>query len=287
MAQLIDGKAIAAGIRREAEREVQALRNLGVVPSLVAVEVGHDAASELYLRRQERSCQRLEIAYQRLRLPADTTEVALRREIGHLNRREDVTGVILQVPLPSQINPRVVRRDLAPEKDVEGVNPQNLGSLLSGHPSLVPCTAAAALACIESTGLDLRGADAVVVGHSETVGKPIAILLMERLATVTTCHHGTRDVASHTRCADLVVVAVGRPGLITADMIKDGAVVIDIGINEIERDGETLVVGDVAPNVVNVAGWLTPVPGGVGPVTVAMLLRNTARALARQGPLAG
>jgi len=287
VARLIDGKKIAAEIRGEAEREVQALTRLGVVPSLVAVEVGDDPASELYLKRQETSCARLGIRYQRLRLEDSVTEAELIRQIGHLNHRPDVTGIIIQMPLPQHVNPRAARRAISPEKDVEGVQPQNLGYLLSGRTSLVPCTAAAALACIESTDLVLHGTEAVVVGHSETVGKPIALLLMERLATVTVCHHGTTDLASHTSRADLLVVAVGKPGLISSDTIKNGAVVIDIGINEIERDGHTEVVGDVDPGAADRASWMTPVPGGVGPVTVAMLLRNTARAVARQGPLAG
>lgn len=280
MTELIDGKAIAKAVRDEVAAEVEALTARGRQPHLIAVEVGHDPASELYVKRQAKTCKKLGIAYEQLRLPDSTNEADLLKELDRLAERTDVTGIILQMPLPDHIDPRTARRILCSEKDVEGVHPQNLGWLLSGRTTLVPPTAAAAFACIESTGVTLRGAEAVVVGHSETVGKPVALLLMESLATVTVCHHGTKDVASHTRKADIVVVAVGKPGLITGDMIRPGAVVVDVGINEIEDgDGGTRVVGDVdRESVEGVAGWLTPVPGGVGPVTVAMLTRNTVRA---------
>lgn len=275
MAKLIDGKAIAATVRREVQDAVAAR---GAPPSLVAVQVGDDPASHLYVRRQEKSCAQLGIAYRRLRLPTDTSEGALLEELRALNATDDVTGIILQMPLPSHIDPRLARRVMDPVKDVEGVHPENLGWLLSGRATRVPPTAAAALACIESTGVPLEGAGAVVVGHSETVGRPVALLLMERLATVTVAHHATHDVAAHTANADIVVVAVGKPGLVTAAMIKPGAVVVDVGINEVaHEDGSTTVVGDVDPSVADQAGWLTPVPGGVGPVTVAMLMRNAAK----------
>ena len=278
MAKLIDGKAIAAAVRREVQDAVATRAAQGAPPSLVAVQVADDAASDLYVRRQERSCAKLGIAFQRLRLPSDATEGRLLDELAALNGRGDVTGIILQMPLPAHINPRVARRGLAPDKDVEGVHPENLGWLLSGRTTRVPPTAAAALACIESTGVQLEGAEAVVIGHSETVGKPVALLLMERLATVTVAHHAPHDVAAHTTRADVVVVAVGKPGLVTASMIKPGAVVVDVGINEVEQeDGSTIVVGDVDASVADQAGWLSPVPGGVGPVTVAMLMRNATK----------
>ena len=244
----------------------------------MSVQVGDDPASDLYARRQEKSCAELGIAYRRLRLPDDTCEDALLEELGALNAKDDVTGIILQMPLPSHIGPRRAQRSLDASKDVEGVHPENLGWLLSGRTTRVPPTAAATLACIESTGVPLEGAEVVVVGHSETVGKPVALLLMERLATVTVAHHATHDVARHTAKADIVVVAVGKPGLVTAAMIKPGAVVVDVGINEVaHEDGSTTVVGDVDPSVADQAGWLSPVPGGVGPVTVAMLMRNAAK----------
>ena len=281
MAKLIDGRAIAKAVRAEVRAEVEALTAAGRRPSLVAVEVGHDPASELYVRRQAKTCGKLGIAYDRLQLPEDCSEAALLAELDRLAERDDVTGVILQMPLPAQINPRTARRALSPDMDIEGVHPQTLGWLLSGRTTLAPPTAAAALACIEATGVPLAGAEAVVVGHSETVGKPVALLLMERLATVTVCHHETRSVADHTKDADIVVVAVGKPGLVTGSMIKPGAVVIDVGINEVDDgSGGTRVVGDVEfDSVEPVASWITPVPGGVGPVTVAMLAKNTVRAL--------
>jgi methylenetetrahydrofolate dehydrogenase (NADP+)/methenyltetrahydrofolate cyclohydrolase len=286
VATLIDGRAIAARIEKETQREILGLARMGARPSLVAVQVGEDSASELYLRRQERACARLGIPFRRLGLAAETSERQLLREISELNRDPGVTGIMLQMPLPPPINLRTARRALSPEKDVEGVHPQNLGWLLSGRPILIPCTAAAGIECLTETGAPLEGLEAVVVGHSETVGKPVALLLMERLCTVTVCHHGTRDLRAHTRRADVLVVAVGRPGLIDGDAVKEQSIVIDVGINEVERGGRTEVVGDVdAATVAPKAAWLTPVPGGVGPVTVAMLLRNTLRSLARQGPL--
>ncbi len=279
MAQIIDGKAIARDIKAETRRMVEVQTAAGSPPSLVALGVGDDPASELYARRQAKICEKLGIAYERVQLPAETPEEAVLEQIRALNRQEDVSGIIIQVPLPDHIDPRAARRALHPDKDVEGVHPENLGWLLSGRTTLVPPTAAAALACITSTGVPIEGAEAVVVGHSETVGKPTALLLMERLATVTVCHHGTRDVQAHTSRADILVVAVGKPALIAPQMVKPGAVVIDIGINEItHEDGSTSVTGDVHPGAADHAGWITPVPGGVGPVTVAMLLRNAAQA---------
>lgn len=275
MATLIDGRALAAGIEAGIRHEVEGLAGMGLVPSLVAVQVGEDPASEIYLRRQERACGRLGIRFRRVALGGDTTERQVLREIDQLNRNQEVTGIMVQMPLPSHVGVRAVRRALHPRKDVEGVHPQNLGWLLSGRTTLVPCTAAAVLHCIRSTGLALRGLEAVVVGHSETVGKPVALLLMEELCTVTVCHHGTVDLAAHTARADLLVVAVGKPGLISGPAVKPGATVIDVGITEVVRDGRSEVAGDVdASSVAPRAAFLTPVPGGVGPVTVAMLLRN-------------
>jgi methylenetetrahydrofolate dehydrogenase (NADP+)/methenyltetrahydrofolate cyclohydrolase len=283
----IDGQLIAQRVQKETEQEVQALRAVGVLPSLAAVLLGSDPASERYLNRQEQQCSKAGIRYQRVNLPADTTERQVLRELAKLNHREDITGIILQMPLPPGINARTVRRGIAPEKDVEGVHPQNLGTLLSGCTTLIPCTAEAVLECILHTGVVIEGKNAVVVGHSEIVGRPVALLLMEHMATVTTCHRATIDLPSHTSRADILVVAVGKAGLIHGHAVKTGAVVIDVGINESKRDGKRILVGDVDAESVNeVAGYLTPVPGGVGPVTVANLMRNTVRAAARQRPLA-
>ena len=287
MGTLIDGAAIARRIEGEVARECERLVRLGVTPSLVAVQVGHDAASALYIKRQRRACARLGVGYRVKEVPADVSEQALLREIALLNRSPQVTGIILQMPLPPHLNPRTLRRALRPDKDVEGVHPQNLGYLLSGRPVLVPCTAAAVMECVLAAGRSLEGLETVVVGHSEIVGKPAALLLMERLATVTVCHVGTRDLWFHTERAELLVVAVGKPHLIPGNRIREGAIVVDVGINESIVDGEPVVVGDVETEAaLERASFITPVPGGVGPVTVATLLRNTVKAAASQGPLA-
>lgn len=282
MPQLIDGKALAARIEAETAREALALESMGASAVLATVQVGEHPAVDLYVRHQARAAERTGIAFRRTLLAADTSERQLMRELDALARNHEVSGVMLQTPLPEHINTRAVRRALDPLKDVEGVHPTNLGWLLSDRPGMVPCTAAAALECILSTGIELRGKRAVVVGHSETVGKPIAILLMERLATVTVCHHGTLDLAAEIRAAEVLVVAVGKAGLVNAADLRDGSVVVDVGINEIEVDGKRRIVGDVAGSETSGAGWVTPVPGGVGPVTVALLMRNCVRATARQ-----
>lgn len=287
MAELIDGRAIAASIQERVQQQRDQLEAEGRTPRLVSLQVGEDPASKVYLRSQARAFERMDIPFQREALPEDCDEEALILRIDALNRDPATTGIMLQLPLPPHLNARRMRRRIHPGKDVEGIHPENLGALLSGRPTLLPCTAAAAIACIESTGKPISGKEAVVVGHSETVGKPVALLLLERLATVTTCHHATKNLAAHTSRAEILVVAVGKPGLITAEMVRPGAIVIDVGINEI-RDayGQTIVVGDVDfEGVREVASAITPVPGGVGPVTVSVLLENTILA-ARRGALA-
>lgn len=282
MSEFIDGRAIALGIEQEAVEELARLRADGIEPHLVSLQVGHDPASEVYLRRQKRAFDRISLPYERETLPDDVDEATLEARIRELDADPRVTGIMLQMPLPDHLDGRRMRRRIEPEKDVEGVHPENLGYLLSGRTTLVPCTSAAAVRCIDETGAELRGKEVVVVGHSETVGKPIGLLLLERGATVTVCHKDTRDLAAHTRRAEVLVVAVGKAGLITPDMVRPEAVVIDIGINEVVRpDGSKGVVGDVAPEVSEVASYLTPVPGGVGPITVALLLMNTLRAARR------
>ncbi|MBK8098436.1 MAG: bifunctional 5,10-methylenetetrahydrofolate dehydrogenase/5,10-methenyltetrahydrofolate cyclohydrolase [Planctomycetes bacterium] len=277
-AQLIDGKLVAARIR---QRLADARRSLGSGPiRLCSLEVGQNPAAAVYVRNQQRAAAECGIEMEVQNLPVGTTEAELIATIGNLNRRTEVAGVIVQRPLPPGIDPRAVQSAIDPHKDVEGMHPANMGSILYREPMFPPCTAAAAQQLILETGIDLRGAETVVVGHSEIVGKPIAVLLLHHLSTVTVCHIGTRKLVDHTRRADIVVVAVGRAGLVHGDMIKPGAVVIDIGINQ-GPDGR--IVGDVEfASVAQVAGFLTPVPGGVGPVTVAMLLRNTLRAAGAQ-----
>jgi len=233
----------------------------------------------VYLASQSRACQRIGVRYRNDRLAAGATQEALAAHLRALASDPRVTGIILQLPLPAGLDARAAQGLLDPRKDVEGVHPENLGRTAGARGLLTPCTAAAAVHILEAEGVPLRGAEIVMVGHSEIVGKPAALMLLDRLATVTVCHVGTRDLAAHTRRADVVLVAVGKAGLIRKDMLRPGAVVVDIGINVVDDGaGGSRVVGDVAPDAAEVAGLLTPVPGGVGPVTVAILLRNTVRA---------
>ena len=243
---------------------------------LISLEVGQNPAAAVYARNQQRAAADVGVEMEAVNLPVETDEAALITHIAALNEREDVSGVLVQRPLPPGIDPRTVQMAIDPRKDVEGMHPANMGAILYKEPLLPPCTAAAAQQLIVETGMDIRGAETVVVGHSEIVGKPIAVLLLHHLSTVTVCHVGTRDLVDHTRRADIVVVAVGKAGLVDGDMLKPGACVIDVGINQ-GPDGR--IVGDVDfASAHEVAGYITPVPGGVGPVTVAMLLRNTLRA---------
>ncbi len=273
-ARIIDGKALAAKIQ---DQLIDARARLGARPvRLVSLRVGDHDAAAVYLRNQQRAAERVGIELIDDRLTADTDEAALLRRIDAHAQDAAITGILVQRPLPIGIDPRTVQAGIPTHKDVEGMNPANMGAILYREPLLAPCTALAAHYLVMQTLPDVRGAEAVVVGHSEIVGKPIAILLLHHLATVTVCHIGTRNLRAHTRAADILVVAVGKAGLVTGDMIKPGAVVIDIGINSKPGGG---VCGDVDfDSAVKVAGAITPVPGGVGPVTVMMLLRNTLRA---------
>lgn len=288
----IDGRAIASEIKNRLRGEVADLRERIPPISLVSIEVGDNPASALFVRNQARAADAVGIRFAHEHLPADTSEDALIAHIQRHNADPAVTGIIVQRPLPPGIRARRIQSKIHPDKDVEGLNPANMGFVVIGEPKLVPCTALAAIKCMLKTGVSPRGREVAVIGHSEIVGKPIAFLLLNQFATVTVCHVATQDLALHTRKADVVFVAVGKPGLLTGDMIKPGAVVVDIGINqvpvlgpdgapELDEDGRprTRVVGDVdLPTVEPVAGFVTPVPGGVGPVTVAMLLRNAVTA---------
>ncbi len=273
-AQLLDGKQIAQRIRTRLRTAREAL---GARPvRLVSLEIGQNPAAAVYVRNQQRAAAEVGIEMEVSNLPLGTTEAELIAAIGALNARPEVAGILVQRPLPPGIDPRAVQSAIDVHKDVEGMHPANMGAILYREPAMPPCTAAAAQQLIVETGIDLRGAETVVVGHSEIIGKPIAVLLLHHLATVTVCHVGTRKLIDHTRRADILVVAVGKAGLVHGDMVKPGAVVIDVGINQ-GPDGK--ITGDVDfASTVDVAGFLTPVPGGVGPVTVAMLLRNTLRA---------
>jgi methylenetetrahydrofolate dehydrogenase (NADP+) / methenyltetrahydrofolate cyclohydrolase len=286
--KLIDGKAQAQIIREDVRNRVAALKKAGWFPHLVSVEIGTSPAAALYINNQRRVCSQVDVEYETRPHPAETTQGEALAIIQALNVDPRVTGIILQRPIPKHLDLEALQNAIHCNKDVEGMNAINIGKIVYGNFALGPCTSLAAVALLKSTGLQLAGLEVVVVGHSEIVGKPVALVLMEQLATVTICHHATHNLTYHTRQADALIVAVGKPGLIRGDMVKPGAAVIDIGINQIEVDTpeggkEIKIVGDVDfDSVYDVAGWLTPVPGGVGPVTVAMLLRNTVLATERQ-----
>jgi methylenetetrahydrofolate dehydrogenase (NADP+)/methenyltetrahydrofolate cyclohydrolase len=278
-AQIIDGSALAEKIKQEVTAKVEQFTLRGKAVHLTAILVGSTHAGELYAQRQGEACKAVGINYQLLTLPADIAQRDLKREIRRLNADPSVTGIMMHLPLPPHLDRARLQYEIDVVKDVEGVNPANIGYVVYGHTLIAPCTALSVIELIKSTDVNLQGAEAVVVGASEIAGKPIALLLAEQMATVTLCHVATRDIQSHTRQADIVVVAVGKPGLLGADHIRNGAIVIDVGINRVTLpDGTKKTVGDVDFDAVRPkAGYITPVPGGVGPMTVAMLLRNTLR----------
>ena len=276
MGQTIDGKAVAAVVRAEVRERVVRLATRGIVPGLAAVLVGDDPASLVYVGNKEKACEQVGIRSLRHRLPASTSEtelVALVRRLGH---DADVHGILVQLPLPAPLRAQVVIEALVPEKDVDGLHPVNQGRLLAGLPGLRPCTPLGVLRLLDTTGVALAGARAVVVGRSVLVGKPVAFLLLERHATVTLCHSRTADLAGEVGRADVVIAATGQPALVRGEWIRPGAVVIDVGIN---RGGDGRLCGDVEFEPARArAALITPVPGGVGPMTVAMLLANTVTA---------
>jgi methylenetetrahydrofolate dehydrogenase (NADP+) / methenyltetrahydrofolate cyclohydrolase len=278
MSTILDGKAVAQAVRAEAARTVQDLRPRGVVPGLATVLVGDDPASRVYVGAKERAC--IEVGMQSLgqRVSASTPTADLIALVAALNVRPDVHGILVQLPLPPGVDSERVIQTIAPEKDVDGLTAISQGRLLAGLPGLRPCTPLGIMRLLRETDRALAGAHAVVIGRSLLVGKPVSLLLLEQHATVTMCHSQTRNLAAMVASADVVVAAVGRPGMILGDWIKEGAIVIDVGIN---RLASGKLVGDVdfAPARER-ASWITPVPGGVGPMTVAMLLANTVAAAA-------
>ena len=278
------GRDLATRIIGEVKEATDDLSAAGWNAKLVSITVGDASAVELYVRNQRRRAAEAGVAFEERNFPETITHEELEASIHALNADPRVTGVIIQRPAPKHISLRTLQAAINPMKDVEGMHPASIGNIVYNQLDLAPCTAAASVELLKSTGLQLEGLEVVVVGHSEIVGKPIAFLLMSAGATVTVCHHMTRSLAAHARRADALFVAVGKPKLIDASMVKPGAAVIDIGINSItEADGTRRVVGDVDyDSVKEVAAWITPVPGGVGPVTVAILLRNTVTALRRQ-----
>jgi methylenetetrahydrofolate dehydrogenase (NADP+)/methenyltetrahydrofolate cyclohydrolase len=284
-AELIDGKAIAAGVRQSVAAEVAKFKQeTGVTPGLAVVIVGDDPASHVYVRSKERATVEAGMLSFEHKLPATTSEDALLRLIGDLNRDDSVHGILVQLPLPRQIDSRKVIEAIDPDKDVDGFHPVNVGRLSTGERSLVPCTPAGCVILAKSARKDLSGLEAVVIGRSNIVGKPVAQLLLREDCTVTIAHSRTRDLPAVARRGDLVIAAVGRPGMVRGDWIKPGAVVIDVGINRVEMpDGGTRIVGDVNfEEAAARAGAITPVPGGVGPMTIACLLKNTVLAARSQ-----
>jgi methylenetetrahydrofolate dehydrogenase (NADP+)/methenyltetrahydrofolate cyclohydrolase len=280
-ARIIDGKAMAEGLRREVAAGAAALqRERGVTPGLAVVLVGEDPASQVYVRTKAKTTREAGMASFEHRLAADTSEPALLGLIGELNRRADVHGILVQLPLPRHIDPAKVIEAIDPAKDVDGFHPVNVGRLASGGRALVPCTPQGCLMLARSVTPELAGLEAVVIGRSNIVGKPMAQLLLAASCTVTIAHSRTRDLPAVVRRADLVVAAVGRPEMVRGSWIKPGAIVIDVGIQRVATaDGRGRLVGDVAfEEAAEVAGAITPVPGGVGPMTVACLLRNTLEA---------
>jgi methylenetetrahydrofolate dehydrogenase (NADP+)/methenyltetrahydrofolate cyclohydrolase len=281
-AHIIDGKALAQTIREGIAEEVRVLeKDTGITPGLAAVLVGDDPASAVYVKNKKIACEKAGLYPQEHLLPASTTQEALLKLIHQLNEDSRIHGILVQLPLPPAIDSQAILQAVSPEKDVDGFHPVNVGRLVEGNPVFIPCTPKGVLQMIDSTGQDIAGKRAVVIGRSNIVGKPVAMLLLHRHATVTICHSRTKDLPGVVREADIVIAAIGKPRFVTADMVKEGAVVIDVGINRL-ADGK--LVGDVDfDRVKERAGWITPVPGGVGPMTIAMLLQNTLESAKRTG----
>jgi len=298
MSRVLDGTAIAAEIKLEVAEEVKQLAAKGQQPGLAVVLVGHVPASEIYVRSKVKTCGELGI-YSELITPEETiTTEELLEIVLSLNSRDEIDGILVQLPLPAHVDARTVLDSILPSKDVDGLHPENAGRLQAGRPALAPCTPAGAIEILKRSGIPISGQHAVVVGRSDIVGKPAAMLLLRENATVTVCHSKTHDLPSITRQADILVAAIGRAGFITPEMVKPGATIIDVGINRITEQAEfdrffsgnakraetfakrgSTIVGDVDPHAFEVASAYTPVPGGVGPLTIAMLMANTVRAM--------
>ncbi len=296
-AMVLDGNKIAVQIKAELQDDVRRLTKNGTRPGLAVVLAGKDPASAVYVRNKVKACQQLGIFSELLEPPASVSTMELLKMIDYLNGRDDIDGILVQLPLPPQVDHKRVLAEVLPEKDVDGFHPLNAGKLFTGRPGLVPCTPAGIMEILERNDIAIEGRHAVVIGRSEVVGKPVAMLLLDRNATVTICHSKTANVAALARQADILVAAIGQPGFVTPEFVKPGATVIDVGVTTItdrqtfnrffagnpDREksfaqrGSTLI-GDVDPRVANVAGAITPVPGGVGPLTIAMLLGNTVQA---------
>src|SRR5271170_1122680 len=295
--RLLDGNAVAAQIKAEVAAEVEQLAAQGIRPGLAAVLVGNVPASEIYVRSKVRTSGQLGIYSDLITPPETVTTEEMLALVATLNAREDIDGILIQLPLPAQVNAKLLLEAVSPAKDVDGFHPVNVGKIQSGQPALAPCTPLGMIQILKRSGLPITGQNAVIIGRSDIVGKPTAMLLLQENATITICHSKTHNLAAHCRGADILVAAIGRPGLVTPDMVKPGATILDVGINRIiDREefdkffagdvrreelfllkGST-IVGDVHPAAYAVSGAYTPVPGGVGPLTIAMLMSNTVRA---------
>ena len=294
---ILDGNAIAASIQAEVAKDVQQLQLQGIRPGLTVVLVGNNPASEVYVRSKVKTSAALGINSESITPPASVTTEEMLALIAKLNVREDVDGILIQLPLPKHVDAKRLLEAVSPEKDVDGFHPVNVGRLQSGQPSLVPCTPAGIIQMLKRTGIPISGQHAVVVGRSDIVGKPVSMLLLQENATVTICHSKTKDLAAFCRSADILVAAIGKPGLITPQMVRPGAVLVDVGMNRITsqedfdrffagnarreatfREKGSVLMGDIDPHAFALAGYYTPVPGGVGPLTIAMLMANTVRA---------
>ena len=282
-ANILDGKQIAKDILEDVSGKVSELKLSGWDPKLISIKVGTNPAVDLYIRNQRLKAEQVGIIFEEKEYPYDISANELQAAIANFNVDPQITGIFLQRPVPESIPIKTLQKAIHPLKDVEGMHPTSIGNIVYNELELGPCTAMASVELLRRTGQDLKGLDVVVIGHSEIVGKPIAFLLMAEGATVTVCHHMTKDVADHSRRADAVFVAVGKPNLITADMLKSGATLIDIGINRVtDEQGKSRIVGDSDfDSCFAKAGWITPVPGGVGPVTVSYLMRNSVSAAQR------
>lgn len=279
MLKLIDGKQLAQKRREEIKRTVEQLKAKGIVPGLAVVLVGEDAASQIYVRNKEKACEEVGFYSEVYRLPESTSQEELLQLIKRLNHDEKIHGLLVQLPVPAHIDEKAVIHAIDARKDVDGFLPENLGSLLIGEPAFEPCTPKGCIDLIKQTGIEITGKKAVVVGRSNIVGKPIAMMLLRENATVTICHSKTKNLKEELLTADIVVAAVGKSNFITGDMIKDGAVVIDVGMNRLENGKLT---GDVdQASLERRDCWLTPVPGGVGPMTITMLMQNTLESATR------
>ncbi|MDD6213854.1 MAG: bifunctional methylenetetrahydrofolate dehydrogenase/methenyltetrahydrofolate cyclohydrolase FolD [Firmicutes bacterium] len=276
MAKILSGKEVSKRIKDELKKEAEKLKNSGIVPGLAVIIVGDDPASRVYVNNKKKACAEVGIYSEEYALAEDTSEDELLALIDRLNCRKEISGILVQLPLPKQINEENVIGRIDPKKDVDAFHPVNVGKIMVGNYDFVPCTPAGIMELIKESGIDISGKECVIVGRSNIVGKPMSMLLLHSNGTVTICHSKTRNLAEKTKRADIIVAAVGKPNFITGDMIKEEAVVIDVGIN---RMADKKLVGDVEfETAEKVASAITPVPGGVGPMTIAMLMKNTLKA---------